>query len=423
MGTGGGPRQNSVAIGGGGGGVRGRGAEQRHVDDADLFDIRLSPAAPSRRARGSAVADIQRAGAAPCSAAESRAAARAEGGGALQADQQGCAAVHSGLQQPTQASTHRMLLCGPWLWSSPCNLSWSSIRVRQPGSKAQDFRLDGVSPAQSESLEVFYAKHIAGRVEDVCTGGSCTIFAYGPAGAMQEELLRNVGSGKSSTAFGHGNGVAILCLHSILRNQTTSGSCDVKLRILEVHNEEVYDLLGTMITGTRQKVADPSTAKLKVLLDLPSVGGTLVVADLAAAKSATRSDVALEKVMDAIVGGKEQVPYKLSWLTRILQGPMEDDGAHVLVILCADPHPACLPQTLSTLQLGRHWRCTDAKASTLPRQSAGEAVVQSEVRDNTEIEAQLQERDEYIEILMRDRERVLKDIRGGSGALDPDNAE
>ncbi|XP_071699948.1 kinesin-like protein KIN-10A [Rutidosis leptorrhynchoides] len=124
----------------------------------------------------------------------------------------------------------------------------SSIVVQADGDSVRlrtdigyrDFTLDGVSLSESEDLDVFYDKFVQSRINSVKLGGKCTIMMYGPTG-----------SGKSHTMFGcakqQQQGIVYKSLRDILGNNDDNeqGVGFVQVTVLEIYNEEIYDLLST----------------------------------------------------------------------------------------------------------------------------------------------------------------------------------
>ncbi|KAG2242306.1 hypothetical protein Bca4012_054766 [Brassica carinata] len=112
-----------------------------------------------------------------------------------------------------------------------------TIRVRAADASgySRDFTLDGVSFSEEEGIESFYKRFVEERIKGVKGGDKCTIMMYGPTGA-----------GKSHTMFGGGNGkkkqpgIVYRSLRDIL-----DGVAFVQVTVLEVYNEEIYDLLST----------------------------------------------------------------------------------------------------------------------------------------------------------------------------------
>jgi len=109
----------------------------------------------------------------------------------------------------------------------------------------RDFSLDGVSSSEEDDLEGFYKKFIEARILGVKMGAKCTIMMYGPTG-----------SGKSHTMFGSLTqpGIVYRSLKDILEeredgtgeeNQEGSNGVGmfVQVTVLEIYNEEIYDLL------------------------------------------------------------------------------------------------------------------------------------------------------------------------------------
>ncbi|KAJ0245559.1 Kinesin-like protein KIN-10A [Hirschfeldia incana] len=111
-----------------------------------------------------------------------------------------------------------------------------TVRVRAEVGY-RDFTLDGVSFSEQEGIESFYKKFIEERIKGVKVGNKCTIMMYGPTGA-----------GKSHTMFGCGKeepGIVYRSLRDILGDSDGDGVTFVQVSVLEVYNEEIYDLLST----------------------------------------------------------------------------------------------------------------------------------------------------------------------------------
>lgn len=118
----------------------------------------------------------------------------------------------------------------------------SSIRVRADFGY-RDFTLDGVSVSEEEDLDVFYKKFVESRIHGVKLGDKCTIMMYGPTG-----------SGKSHTMFGSSKqaGIVYRSLRDILGDGDSADGDSggglgtfVQVTVLEIYNEEIYDLLST----------------------------------------------------------------------------------------------------------------------------------------------------------------------------------
>ncbi|KAI3823054.1 hypothetical protein L1987_04480 [Smallanthus sonchifolius] len=117
-----------------------------------------------------------------------------------------------------------------------------SVRVRTEIGY-RDFTLDGVSSSEDQDLDAFYKNFVQSRINAVKMGDKCTIMMYGPTG-----------SGKSHTMFGCAKqqGIVYKSLRDILRNgdeeeeeidEQKAGF--VQVTVLEIYNEEIYDLLST----------------------------------------------------------------------------------------------------------------------------------------------------------------------------------
>lgn len=121
------------------------------------------------------------------------------------------------------------------------NSNSQSIRVRADFGY-RDFTLDGVSLSEEEDLDAFYKKFVESRINGVKLGEKCTIMMYGPTG-----------SGKSHNMFGCSKqaGIVYRSLRDIL-GDGDDGTDDVvglgnfvQVTVLEIYNEEIYDLLST----------------------------------------------------------------------------------------------------------------------------------------------------------------------------------
>lgn len=117
-----------------------------------------------------------------------------------------------------------------------------SVRVRADFGY-RDFTLDGLSLSEEEDIGAFYSKFVESRVDSVRLGEKCTIMMYGPTG-----------SGKSHTMFGCSKqpGIVYRSLKNILGNEVDDGGGNgepgrvgtfVQVTVLEIYNEEIYDLL------------------------------------------------------------------------------------------------------------------------------------------------------------------------------------
>ncbi|KAL0433257.1 UNVERIFIED_CONTAM: Kinesin-like protein KIN-10A [Sesamum latifolium] len=110
----------------------------------------------------------------------------------------------------------------------------------------RDFSLDGVSLSEEDDLEGFYKKFVESRINGVKLGQKCTIMMYGPTG-----------SGKSHTMFGCSKqpGIVYNSLKGILGEgveedgEKLGFGTYVQVTVLEIYNEEIYDLLSSANNG------------------------------------------------------------------------------------------------------------------------------------------------------------------------------
>lgn len=285
----------------------------------------------------------------------------------------------------------------------------------------RDFSLDGVSLAEEEDLDSFYKKFVESRISGVKLGEKCTIMMYGPTG-----------SGKSHTMFGCAKqpGIVYKSLKDILGDESDNGekigfSTFVQVTVLEIYNEEIYDLLSsnngggfgigwpkgsgskvrlevmgkkaknaTFISGIEagkiskeiQKVEKrrivkstqcnerSSRSHCMIILDVPTVGGRLMLVDMAGSENIEQAgqtgfeakmqtakinqgNIALKRVVESIANGDSHVPFRDSKLTMLLQDSFEDDKSKILMVLCASPDPKEIHKTICTLEYGAKAKC------------------------------------------------------------------
>ncbi|XP_077228137.1 P-loop containing nucleoside triphosphate hydrolases superfamily protein [Tasmannia lanceolata] len=289
----------------------------------------------------------------------------------------------------------------------------------------RDFSLDGVSVSEDEDLDGFYKRFVESRIIGVKMGAKCTIMMYGPTG-----------SGKSHTMFGCAKqpGIVYRALRDILgegEEEDVEGDrrlgfgSFVQVTVLEIYNEEIYDLLSsnsggglglgwpkgnaskvklevmgkkaknaTFISGYEAGKISREVAKVEkrriikstlcndrssrshclIILDVPSVGGRLMLVDMAGSENIEQAgqtgfeakmqtakinqgNIALKRVVESIANGDCHVPFRDSKLTMLLQDSFEDDKSKILMILCASPDPKEMHKTISTLEYGAKAKC------------------------------------------------------------------
>ncbi|CAI9118138.1 OLC1v1019662C2 [Oldenlandia corymbosa var. corymbosa] len=139
----------------------------------------------------------------------------------------------------------------------PVSVSVSALQTNPDGKSLRvktdigyrDFSLDGISLSEEEGLDEFYKKFVQSRILGVKLGDKCTIMMYGPTGA-----------GKSHTMFGCAKqpGIVYRSLKDILGEgeELSEGNGEklgpgtfVQVTVLEIYNEEIYDLLPTNTNG------------------------------------------------------------------------------------------------------------------------------------------------------------------------------
>ncbi|KAF0933444.1 hypothetical protein E2562_018540 [Oryza meyeriana var. granulata] len=304
----------------------------------------------------------------------------------------------------------------------------TAVRVRGDAGGCRDFTLDGVSVSEEEDLEGFYRRFVRSRIEGVRVGAKCTVMVYGPTGSGKSHTmfgcakqpgivyraLRDIleGGGGGSSGGGEGDGCG--------EDDAGFGmGLFVQVAVLEIYNEEIYDLLvgsganakgnapkarlevmgkkaknATYISGNEAGKISREVAKVEkrrivkstlcnerssrshcmIILDVPSVGGRLMLVDMAGSENIeaagqtgfeakmqtakiNQGNTALKRVVESIANGDSHVPFRDSKLTMLLQDSFEDDKSKILMILCASPDPKELHKTVSTLEYGAKAKC------------------------------------------------------------------
>uniref|UniRef100_A0ACD5ZE90 Uncharacterized protein n=1 Tax=Avena sativa TaxID=4498 RepID=A0ACD5ZE90_AVESA len=276
--------------------------------------------------------------------------------------------------------------------ASALDIGGTSVRVRSRDAGGgrpclRDFTLDGVSASDEEGLEAFYGRFVRPRVQGVRAGANCTVMLYGPTG-----------SGKSHTMFGTAEepGIVYRALLDIQDGAGGNGGEHVQLSFLEIYNEqvrlevigtkarnatyisendagkiarEVVELVKRRAVKTTSCNARSSRSHCMIIVDVPAVGGRLMLVDMAGsenveaagqtgnvAKSETgninQGNTTLKRVVESIANGDSHVPFRDSKLTMLLRDSFEDERSKILMTLCASPDPKELHKTISTLEYG-----------------------------------------------------------------------
>ncbi|KAJ1281560.1 hypothetical protein BS78_04G314700 [Paspalum vaginatum] len=306
----------------------------------------------------------------------------------------------------------------------------TAVRVRGDAVGCRDFTLDGVSVSEDEDLEAFYRRFVRSRIEGVRVGAKCTVMVYGPTGSGKSHTmfgcakqpgivyraLRDILDG-AAAAGGGGDGDADA--DGAEDDAGFGAGLFVQVAVLEIYNEEIYDLLvgsgatakgnapkarlevmgkkaknATYICGNEAAKISREVAKVEkrrtvkstlcnerssrshcmIILDVPSVGGRLMLVDMAGSENIeaagqtgfeakmqtakiNQGNIALKRVVESIANGDSHVPFRDSKLTMLLQDSFEDDKSKILMILCASPDPKELHKTVSTLEYGAKAKC------------------------------------------------------------------
>ena len=139
----------------------------------------------------------------------------------------------------------------------------TTVRVCGDAGGCRDFSLDGVSLSEEEDLESFYRRFVRSRVDGVrVAGAKCTVMVYGPTA-----------SGKSRTMFGCAKqpGIVYHALRDLLDDDGGGGGCGeggaqglfLQVTMLEIYNEEIYDLLEERSGANTPKVLNFHTLSIR----------------------------------------------------------------------------------------------------------------------------------------------------------------
>ncbi|KAJ4775559.1 Kinesin-related protein 13 [Rhynchospora pubera] len=353
-----------------------------------------------------------------------------------------------------------------------------SIKVRTDIGY-RDFTLDGVSVSENENLEVFYNKFVKSRVEGVRVGSKCTIMMYGPTGSGKSHTMfgcaREPGIVYRALKDILGDGT-----HE--QGDPVGEEADetgfklgifVRVAVLEIYNEEIYDLLSanlnagagngiakgnsqktrleiigkkaknpTYLSGNEAGKISREVAKVEkrrivrstlcnerssrshcmIILDVPSVGGRLMLVDMAGSENIeaagqtgfeakmqtakiNQGNIALKRVVESIANGDSHVPFRDSKLTMLLQDSFLDDKSKILMILCASPDPREMHKTISTLEYGAKAKCiVRAAHPATPKPTS-----QSNAESVTLLASQIALMNQHICELQRDKQALLKE--------------
>ncbi|KAL2921297.1 Kinesin-like protein KIN-10A [Bienertia sinuspersici] len=322
----------------------------------------------------------------------------------------------------------------------------------------RDFTLDGVSSSEDDDLDGFYKKFIEARILGVKMGAKCTVMMYGPTGSGKSHTmfgcLKQPGIVYKSLKDILGDKELDNGEENDEEKKNFNGvGMFVQVTVLEIYNEEIYDLLScekgvgsfnlwskgsgskvklevmgkkaknaTYISGNEagkilkeiQKVEKrrivrstncndrSSRSHCMIILDVPTVGGRLMLVDMAGSENIEQAgqagfeakmqtakinqgNTALKRVVESIANGDSHVPFRDSKLTMLLQDSFEDDKSKILMILCASPDPRETHKTISTLEYGAKAKCivrgphTPVKDKILGEDSASAVILGSRI--------------------------------------------
>ncbi|KAF7704707.1 hypothetical protein HF521_021779 [Silurus meridionalis] len=287
-----------------------------------------------------------------------------------------------------------------------CDLNRKELTVRTGSATDKTSRkmytFDMVFGPSAKQIDV-YKSVVCPILDEVIMGYNCTIFAYGQTGTGKTFTMEGERSPNEEFTWEEDPlaGIIPRTLHQIFEKLTSNGTeFSVKVSLLEIYNEELFDLLSPspdvterlqLFDDPRNKILERGSAKRKTASTLMNAYssrshsvfsvtihmkeitldgeelvkiGKLNLVDLAGSENIGRSGavdkrareagninqslLTLGRVITALVERGPHVPYRESKLTRILQDSL---GGRTKTSIIATVSPASinLEETLSTL--------------------------------------------------------------------------
>ncbi|BBH01813.1 P-loop containing nucleoside triphosphate hydrolases superfamily protein [Prunus dulcis] len=110
---------------------------------------------------------------------------------------------------------------------------------------------------------------------------------------------------------------------------------------------------------------------LRIILDVPTVGGPLMLVDMAGSENIEQAgQIGFEAKMQTAKINQGNIALK-KWLNPLPMDSFEDDKTKILMVLCASPDPEEIHKTISTLEYGAKAKCTVRGPHTLIKDKIG----------------------------------------------------
>ncbi|KAI4318058.1 hypothetical protein L6164_025867 [Bauhinia variegata] len=185
------------------------------------------------------------------------------------------------------------------------NSNTQSIRVRADFGY-RDFTLDGVSVSEEEDLDAFYKKFVQSRINGVKLGEKCTVMMYGPTedcdskgehpgmGTFVQvtvleiyneeiyDLLSNNGGGGLGLGWPKGSApkVKLEVMGKKAKNATYISGNEAGKILKEIQKVEKRRIVKSTLCNERS-----SRSHCMIILDVPTVGGRLMLVDMAGSEN------------------------------------------------------------------------------------------------------------------------------------------
>ncbi|XP_063045994.1 kinesin-like protein KIF11 [Engraulis encrasicolus] len=151
-----------------------------------------------------------------------------------------------------------------------CDQNRREVTVRTGGDRStrKTYKFDMVFGPPSKQIDV-YKSVVCPILDEVIMGYNCTIFAYGQTGTGKTFTMEGERSPAGEFTWEEDPlaGIVPRSLHQIFESLTATGSeFSVKVSLLEIYNEELFDLLSTADISERLQLYDDPRNKRGVIV-------------------------------------------------------------------------------------------------------------------------------------------------------------
>jgi len=149
-----------------------------------------------------------------------------------------------------------------------CDSKTKEVCVNTGNSQTKTYNFDKVFGEKSTQIEVYDAV-VSSQMKDVLSGYNCTVLAYGQTGTGKTYTMEGEQSKESGYKWYDDpkSGIiprALCHLFDLLEKMDVEYS--VRVSLLEIYNEEIYDLLSTSDELPKLKIYDDSSRKGSIVI-------------------------------------------------------------------------------------------------------------------------------------------------------------